>query len=286
MFETLLNVLNKNTSLAKKAQPSYDDIAKLLNTNSEALRAFENAYMQADFAQGISDNLFQINAKQMSELRQNTENENNVADELVHRIVSELLAQTQVYSYDPKSKSATLYDYTKALPDSDYVTKDEISTLPEELQPQLTGRLMKIDIPDSGIALASMYNRYKNETNPRLKQQVYHSFRQGLDILDVDNLTYAMIDTNPNSMGNWLPYITAAVDNEGFFKIPATKIIKLPISLLQLTRQEYMSLSKTTFDIVNEYCYNAFGLEDDKEYFIKTGTYSSKFDFTTATRGP
>ena len=282
MFETLLNVLNKNTSLAKKAQPSYDDIAKLLNTNPEALRAFENAYMQADFAQGVSDNLFQINAKQMSELRQNTENENNVADELVHRIVSELLAQTQVYSYDPKSKSATLYDYTKALPDSDYVTKDEISTLPEELQPQLTGRLMKIDIPDSGIALASMYNRYKNETNPRLKQQVYHSFRQGLDILDVDNLTYAMIDTNPNSMGNWLPYITAAVDNEGFFKIPATKIIKLPISLLQLTRQEYMSLSKTTFDIVNEYCYNAFGLEDDKEYFIKTGTYSSKFDFRNA----
>lgn len=43
-----------------------------------------------------------------------------------------------------------------------------------------------------------------------------------------------------------------------------------------------MSLSRTTLDIVDEYCYRVFGLQTDKDYFIKTGTYSSKFDFRNA----
>ena len=280
MFGKLLNKLHSNIENSVNKTISYDEIAKILNTNPETLKAFENAYMQADFAQGVSENLFQINAKQISELRENTSN--TASKDIIHKIVQELLAQTQVYEYNPKSKSATLYDYTKALPENEYVTKNDINALPEELQPQLTGHLMKVDIPNSGVMLASTWQKYQTELRPELKRRFYNSFRQGLDLLDIDNLTYAMINTNPNSMGNWLPYITTAVDNEGFFKIPATKIIKLPISLLQLTRQDYMALTQTTFDIVNEYCYNAFGLNDDKTYFIKTGTYSSKFDFRNA----
>lgn len=282
MFTKLLNRLAGMTDMAKRNQLPYDEIAKLLNVSPEALNAFENAYMQANFAQGLSDNLFQINSKQMAEIRKNNYTDCSAADEMVHKIVNELLAQTQVYSYEPKEKTAILYDYTKSLPDCDYVTKDDINALPAEIQPQLTGRLMRVDIPDSGTALASLWHHYQATTKPETKKQIYNQFRQGLDILDVDNLTYAMINTNPNSMGNWLPYITTAVDTEGFFKIPATKIIKLPISLLQLTRQDYMSLSRTTLNIVNEYCFNAFNLDENKDYFIKTGTYSSKFDFRNA----
>lgn len=281
MFNFLKNLANVGT-MTKATKLSYEDVAKLLNVSPEAVKEFEEAYLNADFANGISDNLFEINAKQMSELRSNEASDNSPANELIDRIVKELISQTEVYSYEPDKKKSIIYDYTKALPCTDMVTKEDINTLPAEMQPQLTGRMMKIDIPDSGLMLASHYKRYLSETNPAMKKQAYGMFRQGLDMLDLDNLTYAMIDTNPNSMGNWLPYITNAVDNEGFFKIPATKIIKVPITMLQLTRNEYMSLSKTTMDIVNKYCYEVFGLEDDKDYFIKTGTYSSKFDFRNA----
>ena len=37
-----------------------------------------------------------------------------------------------------------------------------------------------------------------------------------------------------------------------------------------------------TLAIVDEFCMRAFDLNPDKEYFVKTGTYSSKFDFRNA----
>ena len=52
--------------------------------------------------------------------------------------------------------------------------------------------------------------------------------------------------------------------------------------MLQLTRQDYMSFNRTTLDIVDRYCQKVFGLNENKEYFIKTGTYSSKYDFRNA----
>lgn len=281
MFNFLKNLANVN-SMTTATKLSYDDVAKLLNVSPEMVKEFEEAYMTADFAKGISDNLFEINSKQMVELRNENAVDNSPASEIIDNIVKELIAQTQVYSYEPAQKKAVIYDYTHALPCNDLVTKEDIDALPTEIQPQLTGRLMKVDIPDSGMALMANYQRYLSETRPVQKKHAYDMFRQGLDILDIDNLTYAMIDTNPNSMGNWLPYITTAVDNEGFFKIPATKIIKVPLTMLQLTRNEYMSLSKTTMDIVDKYCYEVFGLDETKDYFIKTGTYSSKFDFRNA----
>lgn len=116
----------------------------------------------------------------------------------------------------------------------------------------------------------------------KVKQQFYNMFRQGLDILDLDPLTYKIIDRNQNSMGYWLPALSAAVKNQDFFKIPATKILKVPLSLLQLTRQEYTALTPATMRIVDEFCYKAFGLNPNKEYFIKTATFSSKFDFRNA----
>lgn len=56
----------------------------------------------------------------------------------------------------------------------------------------------------------------------------------------------------------------------------------MPLPLLQLTRMEYMSLNPSTLCIVDEFCLKAFGLDPEKEYFIKTGTYSNKFDFRNA----
>ena len=43
-----------------------------------------------------------------------------------------------------------------------------------------------------------------------------------------------------------------------------------------------MSLTPTTLQIVDNWAMQAFELDESKTYFIKTGTYSSKFDFRNA----
>lgn len=87
---------------------------------------------------------------------------------------------------------------------------------------------------------------------------------------------------NKNSIGYWFPLLVEACRGTGFFKIPATTIVKVPMSLLQLTRIDYGSLTRTTMDIVNRWAQKAFNLDLKQKYFIKTGTYSSKFDFRNA----
>lgn len=52
--------------------------------------------------------------------------------------------------------------------------------------------------------------------------------------------------------------------------------------MLQLTRCEYTELTRTTLDIVDEFCRQAFELDETQDYFIKTGVYSSKYDFRNA----
>ena len=63
---------------------------------------------------------------------------------LERRIVDELLSQTTTYFFD--GNLATIQSY-KALPTgSEPVTLQEVTNLPPEIQPQLTGTLMKRDI--------------------------------------------------------------------------------------------------------------------------------------------
>ena len=43
-----------------------------------------------------------------------------------------------------------------------------------------------------------------------------------------------------------------------------------------------MELTKTSLEIADRFCEKAFSLDRQKEYFIKTGVFSSKFDFRNA----
>ena len=275
-FQNLFNIPAK-----VNADISEEELCKLLNTNLDALKAFEEGYERYSESQGLSDNLFRINSRQVAEIKEGmlTDVPAELQD-VVEKIVSDLVSQTIMYSYD--GKRSIVFDYRRDLSQSRRVTAEEIQALPKNMQPDLTGSMIKRDIPGSGISLVAMWDEYQKANNPNLKKAIYNHFRQGLDSLDLDPITYEIIDQNPISMGFWLPRIVDAVSSEGFFKIPATKIIKVPISILQLTRLDYMSLSRTTLDIVDEYCYRVFGLQTDKDYFIKTGTYSSKFDFRNA----
>lgn len=114
------------------------------------------------------------------------------------------------------------------------------------------------------------------------KMFYYNMFRQGLDILDLDDFTYQMLEMNPNSMGFWFPPLVEGLYGSAFFKVPDTKILRVPITMLQLTRLGFETLNPVTKEIVNRYCQKVFHLDGYEDYFIKTGTYSSKYEFRNA----
>ena len=155
--------------------------------------------------------------------------------------------------------------------------------LPAELRPQLTGDLMIRDIKDDAYpALIGIYADYRMEKDQKKKRQLYGMFRQGLELQDLDEIMYRMLEMNQNSIGNWFPQLTEAVSGHSFFQIPDTTIIKVPLTMLQLARLDYFTLTRTSLEIVDRFCEKAFHLDREKEYFIKTGVFSSKYDFRNA----
>lgn len=258
--------------------PKYDldKICESLKLDKTVLEQLNNVYQDASIDEVTSA------GKRLKERFLKKQPKENIDIELLkEKIVEELVSRTQIWTYDSKSNCTDLI-----VPDKRLVPKvsgKEVNKLDTSIRPQLTGYLMKVDINgQSGACLLESYSRYLTEKDPRVSKHYYNMFRQGLDLLDLDPIVYTILNQNKNSMGYWLPEIVDSVDEEGFFKVPKTKIIKVPMPLLQLTRLEYSSLNKTTLDIVNEYCKRVFDLDINKKYFVKTGTYCSKFDFRNA----
>ena len=158
------------------------NLIQLLNTTPEAFKAFEEAYYKASVAQGTSDNLFAISAKEISDFVMDSKQEFTPETlEIISRIVKELVAQTDVFVYDGNKHQVTIEDYTHLLPVVSAVSLDEIKALPKEMQPDLSGNLIKRDIPESGMMLLDHYNRFLKESNPKKKKLTYDIFSQGLD---------------------------------------------------------------------------------------------------------
>ena len=241
-------------------------IAEILKTSPEMLDKFESMYQAvSEEEHRNSENFFDINSRDVADIKNVHEVSETDIEILTQKITDEIL---------------TLYNHS-VLPDtqSATVTREELESLPVELRPQLTGTMVRKDITgDSYPAVLESYQRWLKAGDIH----AYHAFRQGLDILDLDPVLYAIIDQNPNSMGFWFPALRQAVEMQDFFKIPDTKIAKVPLPILQLTRLDYFSLTPTTLKIVDKWCQKVFELNEDKTYFIKTGTYSSKFDFRNA----
>lgn len=265
-----------------------DKIAEMLKISPETLDKFEAAYHKhgINFSDG---NLFDTSSKQASaELHANTDmiaastDDMHTVKNLTNRIVNELLYQTETLNFNGTTLTKNKFHTVIEQP----VTIQDIKALPKKLRPQLTGTLMTKDIhEDASEVLMYYYNEITkigwDKTHPNFKM-LYGQFRRGLDMMDLDWLTYRMIDTNPNSIGHWFPELVDANADKNFFKIPKTKICKVPITLLQLSRISYETLTPTTLDIVDKWAMQTFGLDENQEYFIKTGMYSSKFDFRNA----
>ncbi len=256
---------------------SREKMAQMLHESPDKLNEFDKAY-QALALDADDDNLARPNAKLVV-----GETCGKEYDEImVGRVVDELLPMCQTYSYK-RGDGAKWRTSLSPVRGEQCVTRGEIESLPRKVRPQLTSRFVRKDIDKPSYpALMFFWDKFQNAENDKERRSFYHHFRQGLDILDLDDVLYAMLGHNKNSMGYWLPRVAGVVEKQGFFKIPDTTILKVPLPVLQLTRTDFGSLTGTSLEIVNRLCQHAFDLDENKEYFIKTGTYSSKFDFRNA----
>ena len=257
-----------------KTAMTLDQAADLLGTNPETLAAFDAAYSAKALGDAAApDNFFELNSRQASQmLRDGQEDAGMTPESLIERIIAELLAQTKVYAFDGNLALPARVEMPKTLrAGTKTVSKEDIDALPLPIRPQLSGELMKCDIHgETYLSVLNMYNRYKNGKTVKEREMGYNMFRQGRDILDLDSITYEIIATNPNSMGFWLPALVEACRGQEFLQIPATRIAKVPLTLLQLTRTEYNELTRTTLDIVDGWAREAFKLDEAKEYFGRT----------------
>lgn len=105
-----------------------------------------------------------------------------------------------------------------------------------------------------------------------------------MSMMDVNPTLHEIFAANPVTMGNWLPIVDRALtDTEGMeFRVPATKVLRMPLPMAQFTRLEYACTNKLSREIFNRTLVEIFDLEDPGVYFIKTGTFSSKFEFANA----
>lgn len=276
MFDEIMKAITGRRG-GKNVALSNEELAEFLNTTPGALEAFENAYKQAQEQAGPSDNFFEMSKDDFDmEALANAP----VAEDIASRIVDELLSQTQFWFFDRQYDIALVDTDTRLIGNGmELVTRDEIDQLPPQCRPQLTGSLAWVDMDEPSAPVIFRNLKKFMETGDKT---YYHMFRQGLDILDLDPVTYETLGCNQNSIGNWLPQLVRANAGHSFFKIPSTKIIKVPMTLLQLTRQPYQGLTATTKAILNDFVFKAFELDENGDYFIKTGTHSSKFDFRNA----
>lgn len=274
MFNILKNILGNNPA-TQKPTITIEQTAALLKTSPDALQAFEAAYQAARDAQP-SDDLIQVSSKDLKNARPQ---QSTSPEELMNRIVDELLQQTAVWTWDGQ----TVSDNTASLTEGQKVFLSELQEIPEEIRPQATGYLYHKQIPgESYMSVLAFYQEMMETKDPAKKKFCYNHFRQGVDMLDLDPVLYAILGMNPNAMGYWLPSIIPAVQEEGFFQIPKTHIIKVPLPLLQLSRLDYENINQTTLAILDKWLFELCHLNEEKDYFVKTGTFSSKFNFRNA----
>lgn len=268
----------------KKDKPfSYEELAAMLKTDPDALKTFDEVYKtQVLESRELHENMLQWNSATIKAILDKKVYFPPELNSLIDRIVDELIPETRLYIYNAKHGGY----YVKYSANRDFVTdvtNKELNRYPEELRPQLTGKLMMVDVSEPSYkSLLQNYAEYKNAKNDRMKMLYYNLFRQGLDILDLDDFTYQMLEMNPISMGFWLPPLVEGLYGNKFFKVPDTKILCVPITMLQLTRLGFETLNPVTKEIVNRYCKKVFHLDEHGDYFIKTGTYSSKYEFRNA----
>lgn len=272
---------------ADKSRPlDIDAAAAMLGTTPGLLAEFERSY-HANVLDRKNAPTGALGPDARSVIASRSGHElSDAALSLDARIVRELLADTSVIRYDGE-RVATIPSLAP-VPEK-YVTEADVNAPQPGERPQLAGELIHRQIDTVNYPL--LLDMWRRATDPkrsaRQRHEAYGMFRTGLDLLDLDPVMYRMLDMNPASMSHWLPALAETNEGKGFFRILKTTIAKAPLTLLQLSRVDYESLTAATLDVVDRWAQAAFGLNPDGEYFIKTGTFSSKYDYrNTHVAGP
>lgn len=164
---------------------THKEIAQYLKINPAELEKMEQSYRMS--CMNFKEDFFDYGAKDVnsSELTESSA----ILEDLIERIVQELLQETIILGMDGKAEP---FLCEKPVP----VTKEEIMRIPDNLRPQLTGRYVQKDIPDNSSEMILLFLKKYMDTGDR---QAYGMFRSGLDLLDLDPISYAMLGKNPNS---------------------------------------------------------------------------------------
>jgi len=161
----LRKLFQSKKSIEEKKIFEKDEIAKMLRVNPEQLKKFEEAY-QCEVLNHPepSDDLFATNAKD-SKKEKDTDVLRKIPEDLVDRIVEELLDGTAYYKYQKGSIQTGIFQGNPGRP----VTMEEILEIPEDFRPQLTGHLMQKDINSDDGSAAALYMLQKSmdEKDPR-----------------------------------------------------------------------------------------------------------------------
>lgn len=254
---SILNGINKKD----KNGMTVEKAVKIFKNSKEKFEEFEEFYKKNVLTE-IAENYFEVNSRQATD---KVATAGEIDYDLVKRIVDELADGTKLIEI----KNSKVIEKTLTCKNNPITDINELIELDKEKQVQFTKNFSKFDIsPVESLKTLIFFAKHN-----------YGMFRGGLETLDLSPTLYKILDNNMNQMGYWLPKIAEISP----FKIPDTKIVKVPLSLLQLGRVfEYRELTPTTFKIINEYCKKVFELDLNSTYFIKNGVFSSKFDFRNA----
>lgn len=258
----LTNILNGiGINKKDKNELTVEKAVKIFKDSKEKFEEFEEFYKKNVLTE-IPENYFEVNSRQATD---KVATAGEIDYELVKRIVDELADGTRLIEI----KNSKVIEKTLTCENNPITDINELIELDKEKQVQFTKNFSKFDISPVESLKTLMFFAKHN----------YGMFRGGLETLDLSPTLYKILDNNMNQMGYWLPKVAEISP----FKIPDTKILKVPLSLLQLGRVfEYSELTPTTFKIINEYCKKVFELDLNGTYFIKNGVFSSKFDFRNA----
>lgn len=141
--------------------------------------------------------------------------------------------------------------------------------------------------------LLQQYDHAMKTGDETKARDIYNTASRTLSVSDFTRNVYNNATNSPASMAYWLPYLhTSIKDHNLNFSIPRTKILRMDNSLAQYTRLDYMAgraghegkeandISVEAFDKI---IYKAFVLDKETPqfgtYFIKTGSFSNKFEF-------
>ena len=164
--------------------------------------------------------------------------------------------------------------------------------VPADLVQFSPGKLMRTDGLDVDKTLNDISQMFYATDTDSITDQYMHRQYHGLfhrtaSVSDLTEDLYKRFKLNPNSMTHWLPKVVAANNTvtsaaPAPFLIPETTIWRLPIELAQYIRIPYEDTTPASRVLFNDIISTVFELKPDTTYFIKTGTFSCKFEFANA----